>query len=419
MTAREVGPDRRWSLAAVIVGAVAFAVVAAIFVPWQWVPGGHYEAVAPRQVFTAAEIARGEHFSGMLRHLGWSSYALSLIVSILLGFTRWGRAIVDRLPGPWWLRTPLAALVVLLIGQLATVGFDVRVQEHELHYGLSRQPWSGWWSDLLLGLAVNWVGTTIGLLVLVGIARRAPRRWPVIVAALAGALAVLGSFVYPLLVSPLFNHFTPLPHGSLRTQIMRIAAEEHVHISDVLVADASKQTTTLNAYVDGFGGTRRVVLYDNLLHDVPRREVLVVVAHELGHAHHEDVVLGTALGAAGAVAGVGLLGLIMSAPVVRRRTGVAAAGEPAAVPLVLALVAIGTLLASPIENTISRAIEARADRASIETTHDYAAFTAVQRRLATSALQDPTPPAWSQFWFGTHPTALQRVGIAEALRDAR
>ncbi len=84
-------------------------------------------------------------------------------------------------------------------------------------------------------------------------------------------------------------------------------------IDDVLVADASRRTTTLNAYVSGFGGTRRVVLYDNLVNDVPQDQALSVVAHELAHARYDDVLVGSLLGAAGAVFGVGLLGLLVGA----------------------------------------------------------------------------------------------------------
>ena len=103
-------------------------------------------------------------------------------------------------------------------------------------------------------------------------------------------------------------------------------------MDEVLVADASRRTTTLNAYVSGFAGSRRVVLYDNLVRDVPRDEALSVVAHELAHARHDDVLVGTVLGASGAAAAVGLLGLVLG----RRR-----ADDPATVPTLLALLAVG------------------------------------------------------------------------------
>jgi STE24 endopeptidase len=87
------------------------------------------------------------------------------------------------------------------------------------------------------------------------------------------------------------------------------------------------------------------------------------------------------------------------------------------VPLVLALVAIGTLLSSPVQNGISRHIETRADVDALEATHDPAAFEAVQRQLMLRSLADPTPPAWSQFWFGSHPPGLVRIAIAGQLAD--
>jgi STE24 endopeptidase len=80
-------------------------------------------------------------------------------------------------------------------------------------------------------------------------------------------------------------------------------------------------------------------------------------------------------------------------------------------------VALGTVLSSPVENGISRHVETRADVDALEATHDPTAFEAMQRQLAVKSLADPTPPAWSQFWFGSHPTALTRIAIARQLGD--
>ena len=198
---------------------------------------------------------------------------------------------------------------------------------------------------------MNVVATSIVLVVLVGVARRWPRAWPAVAGLLLAGLVMLGSFVYPLLVEPLFNNFKSLPDGELRTQILELADEEHVHVDDVLVADASRRTTTLNAYVSGFGCSRRVVVYDNLVDDVSERQVLSVVAHELGHAKHDDVLTGSLLGAAGALLRGRLAGVLL----------VPGVAEPRQVPRILALVAVATLLASPVQNGISRRIETRAD----------------------------------------------------------
>ena len=119
---------------------------------------------------------------------------------------------------------------------------------------------------------------------------------------------------------------------------------------------------------------------------------------------------GSVLAALGTTLGIGLLALAVAG--VRRRPG--ELGDPTVVPLVLALVAVGTLLSSPVDNGLSRLIETRADVASLEATRDPAAFVRMQRQLDLHSLYD-NPPAWSQFWFGSHPTTLQRIAIAEQL----
>jgi len=411
-------PSLWLSVAVAAVSGVAFVVVAALVVPWHWIPGGHVHAVPASDVFSTREIARGEHVSGMLRHAAWAGIAVTVVVAGLLGFTRLGSAVVSRLPGRWWAKVVLGCLVLTGIGTLASLPLAVRAQEVERSAGLSRQPWGGWLDDRAIDLGVTWVFTSVALLVVVGLARRAPRTWPLWGALAAASLAMLGSFVYPVLVEPLFNDFTPMKAGPLRSDILALAAREHVHVDDVLVADASRRTTTLNAYVSGYGSTRRVVVYDTLLTGLPQQEVEAVVAHELGHAKHDDVLTGTVLGALGAAFGLGLLGPLMARPVVLRRSGVTSLGDPRVVGLLLALSVVGSLLASPVQNTISRAIEARADRASLEATHDPETFIAMQKQLALRSLADPTPPRWSQFWFGSHPTTLQRIGMAEQLGSA-
>ena len=133
-----------------------------------------------------------------------------------------------------------------------------------------------------------------------------------------------------------------------------------------------------------------MVVYDNLVESLPRDQALSVIAHELAHAAHGDVVIGTALGALGGATGVGLLGLIVT-------TGHAATtiadADPRIVPFVLALSVWATLAASPLQNGISRQIETRADVDALKTTGDPAAFVEMQRMLALRSLADPTPPA--------------------------
>jgi STE24 endopeptidase len=414
------GLARRPAVVTLLVVLVALGVLGAVLVPWDWVPGGHLVPVPAGDLFSPRELARMERFSGLKRALGWSSYFLTLGVVMVLGLTPLGARLLRRVaPRRWWLAVPTGVLVVLLVEQVVSLPFAVAAHSTDREFGISRQEWPAWAVDQAKGLLVSWSAATLLLLVLVLAARRSPRWWFAWAGAGALVLTMAGSFLYPLVVEPLFNRFTPMAAGPFKESVFRLADEEHVHIDDVLVADASRRTTTLNAYVSGFGGTRRVVVYDNLLDQLSPAEARVVIAHELAHARNDDVVTGTALGAVGAVAGVALLALLLDSRRVRRWSGTHGPADPAAVVLLLALAGVGGFLVSPVQNTVSRAIEARADRVSIEVTREGPTFVRMQRRLALTSLADPSPPVLSQVWWGTHPTVLQRAGLPASLARAR
>lgn len=390
------------ALGTVLVGAAAFLLLGVLRVPWE--PGP--EPVAASSVFSAAEIERAEHVARWARTWSWSSLAVSLAVACWLGFGRGGRALAERLRGWWWVRIVVLVAALAVIGRVLTLPFAMALRQLRLDEGLAAGTWAEWSVDLVKGEVVAVVTTSLAVVAVVGCARRWPRLWPAI-AGLGGAvLVVAGSFVHPVVVEPLFNRFEPLPAGQLRSDILALADAEGVEVDDVLVADASRRTTTLNAYVSGFGQTRRVVLYDTLVEDSPPEETLSVVAHELAHAGHDDVVTGTALGAAGALVAVGLLGLLLPGG---GRRGLTDVGT---VPRVLALAALAAIAAAPVQNLVSRQLELRADRTALESTNAPEAFVALQRRLALRSHADPTPPAWSQFWFGSHPTTLERIALA-------
>ncbi len=415
---RPQGLARRPAVITLAAALVVFVVLAAVLVPWDWVPGGHLHPVRATDWFTAREIARAERYSTARRWLGWSSYFLSLLIAVVLGLTPLGARLIRRLTGRlrWWLAVPVAALVLLLVGRVVTLPLGLDLRELQFDYGLTNQGVAGWFVDWLTSTLVSWVFASLLLLVIVGAARRSPRLWFAWASLLAVVLTLVGSFLYPVLVEPLFNRFTPMRDGPFKESVLALAAREGVQVSDVLVADASRRTTTLNAYVSGFGSTRRVVVYDNLLTGLTPEEARVVIAHELAHAKHNDVLVGTTLGAVGSVAGVTLLALLLDSRRLRRRAGGVLPSEPAVVALVLALVGLGMFLVSPVQNSISRAIEARADRDSLIVTGADTAFLRMQHALAVRALDDPTPPAVSQFWFGSHPTVLQRMGLVPSAR---
>ena len=118
--------------------ALVFALLCAFLVPWSWVPGGHLVEVRPSDVFSDAQIRRGETYSSMQRHLGWASLAISLAVALVLGLTRLGAKLVRLVPGPWWVKALIGTLAVLLVGELAH--HALRPRDPEQRAGVRADP---------------------------------------------------------------------------------------------------------------------------------------------------------------------------------------------------------------------------------------------------------------------------------------
>jgi STE24 endopeptidase len=306
----------------------------------------------------------------------------------------------------------LGALALVLVGALVTLPLSAYGEMVAHRYGLSTRSWGLWLRDVAVSTGLSAAFTALPLLGLVWLVRRAPRTWWAWAGAGAAALVIAGSFLWPVLVEPAFNRFSPLPAGPLRTELLSLAERNGTPVKDVLVADASRRTTALNAYVSGFGSTRRIVVYDTVLAQLPDRQIESIAAHELGHVSAGDVLTGTLIGALGAAAGVALLGWLLPAPGLLRRAGADGPADPRTVPLILFLVAAGTLLTTPVQSLVSRHIEARADIHALDLTHDPDAFVAMQRGLAISGLAEPDPPAFLHWFFGDHPTTAERVAFA-------
>jgi STE24 endopeptidase len=243
----------------------------------------------------------------------------------------------------------------------------------------------------------------------VALMRRAGERWWLPGAGVAVGAAIAGAFAAPLLLEPLFLRFAPLEAGRLRDDVLDLADEAGVRVRDVLVADASRRTSGANAYVSGVGRTRRVVLFDTLVRDYTPQEVRLVVAHELSHVRHRDVVRNLALLALGAPAA-----LYAVAGLAARLSPRGAPPGPATLPALLlagGLVSAATSLAG---NRLSRAVERRADADALRLAGEPDAFVAFHRRIALQNVADVDPPRWLVAAAATHPPTAERIGIARA-----
>jgi STE24 endopeptidase len=383
--------------------------------PWDPLPGGHITAPPVDDYFTAAEINRSDAFFNEARWPSWIGLALHLGVAVALAFTRLGRALVSLVRTwvkRWWLQVLVATAGFVVIDRIVTLPTSIWGERISRDYGLSTQSWGSWLVDNAKSMLISFVVLSVVLMALIGLARRFTRTWFVPASAGAAVLVLGISFAYLVVVEPLFNHFTPLQDGPLRTQLLELADQSDVKVSDVLVADASKRTSALNAYVSGFGSTKRIVIYDTLLTTADDREIELIVAHELGHASNDDVLVGTFEGALAAALAVLVLFLVMRPERLRKPVGAGSVGDPAAVPLLVGLVILVSFVMSPVQNTISRRIEARADLHSLDLTHDPQGFIAMQQRLAVANISHLKPNPLLSVWFSSHPSTMDRIGMA-------
>jgi STE24 endopeptidase len=242
--------------------------------------------------------------------------------------------------------------------------------------------------------------------------RRFPRGWWLPGSAAVVAFGVATVYAGPVLLDPIFNRFTQLPPGATRADVLSLARRAGVDVGEVFEVDASRRTTGANAYVNGIGATKRVVLFDTLLRHFTDEEVRLVVAHELGHVRHRDVWRFLAFLAVAAPPGM--------LAIARATERLLPSGEPAG-PRALPAVALAALIVgvpvTAVANQLSRRVEARTDAFALELTGTPEPFIDFERRIVVKNVAEPAPPKWSQLLFGSHPTAVQRIGVAVAVRD--
>ncbi|HEV2472571.1 MAG TPA: M48 family metalloprotease, partial [Chthonomonadales bacterium] len=239
--------------------------------------------------------------------------------------------------------------------------------------------------------------------------------------AILALLLLLRIVLAPVLVAPLFNHYTPLPPGKLRSDIAGLADRAGISNAAILVEDTSKRTTHVNAYVTGLGPTTRIVINDTALRLLPEDEVLAMVGHEMGHYVGEDVwirYLSAVLGAAA------FLRIAASAlPALQRRFSVRwhiqSLTDIASLPMALLLLSLFLLLQDPIENSESRYLEHRADAYGLRLTGLNNAMIRLFIGFAVRDYSDPNPPALLQFWFYSHPPLSERIDFAGKYHPTR
>src|SRR5215208_2385587 len=316
------------------------------------------------QYFTAFQLERAEDFRSLQRTLGLAGLGVGIGT---LGVLVWRppRRLLGRLEVRPLLGGAAAGAGISLV--LVVVALPIRgwMRQRSLDVGLSTQAWPDWAVDVVKGAGIGAVTAAVGGLAAVALVRRFPRNWWAPGAVLVIAYGVVTIWLYPIVIDPVFNKFEKLKPGQLRSDVMRLADRAGVDVGEVYRVDASRRTSAANAYVIGLGHSKRMVLYDNLIEDFTPGEVRTVVAHELGHQKHDDLLRGLAWLAIVAPAGTFLVQALAERMGPRGRLS-----TPAALPAIALAISVVGLGLGCASNMLSRKVEASADTFALRLTHD-------------------------------------------------
>jgi len=320
-----------------------------------------------------------------------------------------------------------AAIVMLLfffVLQVAQLPFDAYEHHIGLQYGLSVQHWGSWFGDWAKNLALILLGGSVAGWGLYAALRGSPRRWWFYFWLGTIPFVVFVIFIQPIWIEPLFNKFEPLSdrHADLVADLERVVHRGGMSIPPERMFEmkASEKTTELNAYVTGFGSTKRVVVWDTTMQHLDSPQTMFVFGHEMGHyvLGHIPKMLGIFLLL---LLGLYYIGYRMANWLADRygaSWGISGLSDWASFPLLFLLFSILLSLSNPVVNGISRHYEHQADQYGLEVMHGLvpdSGHSAAQsfQILGERSLDYPNVGKFAEFWLWSHPTIRDRVIYAQ------
>ena len=328
-------------------------------------------------------------------HFGWAAR-----------LSAWARRVTG---GRMFLATLLWAAAFLalttLIGLPWTIYTDF-VREHQ--YGMSTQNFAQWAGDWAKSAGIGLPLTTLVIAAIMSGVRRSPTRWWMYAGGFTVVVMAFFVAVAPVLIEPIFNKYTPMAESPLKAQILQIAKGNGVPVDNVLVVDASRQTTRISANVAGLGPTARVALNDNLLNTHDDAATAAVMGHEVGHFVLRHIFVGIFAFALIIVAGFVTVQFAVPALIARHpRWGVEGITDPAAVAVAVIVFTLFFLAATPVTNTITRFQEAQADIFGLNAARAPDGFARSALRLGQYRKLEPS--AFEEAVFYDHPSGYTRI----------
>jgi STE24 endopeptidase len=361
--------------------------------------------------FSAEQLAEARRYARPLNRLRMIRSAIS--AAVLLAFTflldggQWATDLVDG----WVLQLLVGLFVLSLLSLVVGVGFSAYVQlVYDKRWDLSTTTPRRFALDQAKELLVDTLTQALLFIPIYAVIRATDLWWLYAWFLLVGVMLLI-SFVYPVLIMPRFNKFVPLPEGELRSSIEAVARAAETPIVGVFTMDASKRTRRANAFVAGFGATKRVVLFDTIL-DYPPGEIDQVVAHEIGHSRLNHTVKTIPFIAAVFFAGFAFVALVSRWDGLLRAAGADRLGDPASLPLFVVVFGAAFVFLQLALAWYSRGKERAADLEALELLGDPGVFHDLWRRLAPEAKSELEPSWWSKL-HGSHPVVAERMQFAQ------
>ncbi len=353
-------------------------------------------------------------------------FITTLYVFLVLWFmlrTRYGvrlRDFAGRLSRFWLARAAIVITLFSLTLEVLELPFSLYRHHVSLAYGLSVQHWASWFGDWAKGLALSLVVSNLVGLGLYGVLRRSPRRWWFYFWLATIPFILLSIFIEPIVVDPLFNKFEPLTdhHPELVQQIERVVHRAGMDIppSRMFEMNASDKTTQLNAYVTGFGASKRVVVWDTTMLHMSTPQTLFVFGHEMGHYVLHHLMKGFTITVALLLVFFYIAYLIANRLIRRNGNtwGLRQLSDFASAPLLLLIFYVLSFAGEPGFNAVSRHYEHQADMYGVEVIHGLvpeAGRTAAEsfQILGERSLDYPYVGKFAELWLWNHPTIADRV----------
>jgi STE24 endopeptidase len=362
---------------------------------------------------TPAQRANSDaYFEGGYWLILWDLLVTLGVAWLLLG-TRLSarmRNLAERITRLRWLQTAIYAVQYIVLVTLLTLPWSLYegyFREHQ--YGLSNMSLGAWLGEQGTGLVVELILATLALVIIYAVVRKATRTWWLWGAGVAIVFAIFVATIAPVYIAPLFNTYKSLPDSPLKAQILSMARANGIPASDVYWFDASRQSKRISANVSGMFGTTRISLNDNLLHRSTPEEIKAVLGHEMGHYVLNHVYKGIVF--SGIIILLGFAFVRWSFGWAERRWGarwdVRDVGDVAGLPLIMALFAIFMFVMTPVNNTITRSMEAEADAFGLNAARQPDGF--AQAAVQLSEYRKMHPGAVEELLFYDHPSGWQRI----------